>query len=113
VGAHRHDQDPDAGLRLGPKLTVTGRLSLMCDGRPVELAAGGREIVLRVPSLRSAWAFRRGLSATTLPLMRAVAETGCRLVLRIGARLELELLPETHFLLRMLYPSLHCARQES
>ena len=82
----------------------------MCDRRPVELLGEGREIVLCVASLRSAWSLRRSLSVTTVPLWQAVEKSGCRLVLRIGARCELELLPEPSFFLRMLYPSLHPAR---
>ena len=113
MGRHWHAQNPDAELWLGPKLIVTGRLRLMCDGRPVELAAEGRKIVLCAAILRSAWSLRRGLSATTLPLLQAVAKTGCRVVVRIGARFELELLPGPSFFLRMLYPSLHFARLEA
>jgi hypothetical protein len=85
---------------------VTGRLEGTFLGRPVELEAEGRTLSIRVPSLRAAWGLRRGAAASTLPLLRAVRDAGLSLMLRIGSRRAIPVLPEPHVVLRLFMPSL-------
>ena len=104
MGVFRHAEDSHAQLGLRPKLEVTGRLEGTFRGRPVQLEAEGRELSIRVPNLRSAWGLRRGVAASTLPLLRAVRDTGLTLTLRIGSRWAFPVLPEPHFALRLILP---------
>ena len=106
MGVYGDAEDPCARLGIGPKLEVTGRLEGTFRGRPVELEAAGRELSIRVPNLRSAWGLRRGLAASTLPLLRAVRDIGLTVKLRIGSRWTFSVLPKPHFVLRLIAPSL-------
>jgi hypothetical protein len=89
-----------------PKLELTGRLEGTFRDRPVQLEAGGRELTVRVPDLRSAWALRRGVAESTLPMLRAIRDSGLKLTLRIGSRWALPILPEPHVAVRLTLPSL-------
>lgn len=106
MGSQRHAQDPDSGPRLGPKLTLTGRLEGTCVGRQVELRAQGRELSLHVADLWSAWALRRNISAATAPVIRNLGSHDIRLRLNIGRRWRIELLPKSNPVVRWLFPDL-------
>lgn len=106
MGLKRRAEDTDSGHRVGPKLTVTGRLEGSFASRPVELLAEGRQLSLRVQNLRSAWILRQTTSAATAPLMRTLRGHGIGLQLNIGRRWKIEVLPKPNIVLRMLVPSL-------
>jgi hypothetical protein len=99
-------QDSYPRRRTGPKLTVTGRLHGTADGRPVEIEAEGRELLIRVARLRAAWELRRSVSAGTAPVLRVLRDHGLHLRLRVGAHMALQVLPRPHPLLRLLLPVL-------
>lgn len=107
MGFFRHPQDHDARFGFGPKLTVTGRLAGSLLGRPVELEAFGRELLLRIPNLRSAWRLRRSASTSIHPLLRSLRACNIALRVRVGSRMTVEVLPEPSFGLRLLVPSLN------
>ena len=102
----RRTEYTDSGHRVGPKLTVTGRLEGSFASRPVELVAEGRELSLRVQNLRSAWTLRQTTSAASAAFMRTLRGHGIRLQLNIGRRWKIEVLPKPNLVLRMLAPSL-------
>ena len=106
MGIFWHTQDHYARCGFGPKLTVTGRLAGSLLGRPVELEASGRELLLRIPNLRSAWRLRRSASTSIHPLLRSLSAYGIALRVRVGSRLTVEVLPQPSFGLRLLMPSL-------
>ena len=85
---------------------MTGRLEGSFRGWPVQIEAQGREILIRVPNLRSAWALRRTVAASTIPLLQAVRDIGLTLTLRIGSRWAFPVLPKPHVALRLMMPSL-------
>jgi hypothetical protein len=106
MGSKRRAEDTDSGRRVGPKLTVTGRLEGTFASRPVELVAEGRELSLRVRNLRSAWAMRRSISAATEPVMRTLGASGIRVRFSIGRRWKIAVLPKPNLVLRALFPGL-------
>ena len=106
MGSDWYAEDPHSGFGLKPKLMMTGRLQGTVLGRSVEIEANGREIVLRVSNLKSAWAMRRIVSSATTCVLRALRDHGLRLKLRIGTRIALELLPRPSLVMRLLVPSL-------
>ena len=110
MGRHRHHENPYARLGFGPKLMLTGRLHGTFGGRPVEIEADGRELLLRVSNLRSAWMLRRNVSDNTIPLLRAFRDNGFRLRLRICASLALDVLPQPHAAVGLLFPLLRFAK---
>ena len=85
---------------------MTGRLEGTVFGRPVELDATGRELLLRISDLRSAWRLRRSATTSLLPLVRALrkAELGLRVL--IGPRFSVEILPKPSLAVRVLLPAL-------
>lgn len=85
---------------------MTGRLTGTVLGRPVQIDAEGRELLLGVSSLRSAWRLRRSASANMVPILRRLRDHGFRLRIGIGDRFSLELFPKAHFALRILAPEL-------
>jgi hypothetical protein len=85
---------------------VTGRLQGTLFGRPVELEATGRQLMLRIVNLRSAWRLRRSATSSMLPLLRALRSYGLALQVRIGSRLTVQVLPTPSFGLRLLVPTL-------
>ena len=87
---------PHAERGRRPKLEVTGRLEGTFRDRPVQLEAGGRELTLRVPNLRSAWTLRRAATPSAVPLMRAMRNSGLTLTLLIASRWAFPVLPEPH-----------------
>ena len=86
---------------------MTGRLQGTLFGRPVELEATGRELLLQVANLRSAWRLRRSATTSMLPLLRLLGSHGITLRVRIGSRLTAEVLPRPSFALRVLVPALN------
>jgi hypothetical protein len=86
---------------------MAGRLQGTYLGRPVEIEADGRNVLLRVPSLRAAWGLRRCVTANTIFMLRSIRENKVRLRLRIGSRLAVNVLPVPHIALRVLVPSLN------
>jgi hypothetical protein len=85
---------------------VTGRLQGTLFGRPVELEASGRELLLRIVNLRSAWRLRRSATSSMLPLLRALRGYGIGLRVQIGSRFTVHVLPAPSFALRLLVPAL-------
>jgi hypothetical protein len=85
---------------------MTGRLQGTVHGRSVEIEADGRELLLRVPDLKSAWAMRRSVSSATTWFLRALRNHGLCLRLCIGTRLAFELLPRPNLAMRLFVPSL-------
>ena len=85
---------------------MTGRLQGTVHGRSIEIEADGRELVLRVPDLKSAWAMRRSVSSATTCVLRALRDHGLSLRLWLGTRLAFELLPRPNLAMRLLVPSL-------
>jgi hypothetical protein len=109
VGFLRQAEYPHAQRGLRPKLDVTGRLEGTFQNRPVQLEAGGRELILRVPNLRSAWTLRRAATASATPLLRAIRDSGLSLTLRIVSRWALPVLPVPHVAVRLFLPFLNTA----
>jgi len=89
---------------------VTGRLRGTLFGRPVEIEADGRELLVRIADLRSAWWLRRSVSTSMVPLLRTLRRSGLALRMRIGSRLAVNVLPTPGFALRMLVPALGFAK---
>ena len=87
---------------------MTGRLSGTLSGRPVDIRADGRQVVLRVSSLRSAWQLRRSADSV-LPLLRFFQNFRLTLQVQIGAGVAINVLPTPAFLLRLLVPALNIA----
>jgi hypothetical protein len=106
MGALWHAENPHTQHRLVPKLTLTGRLEGTFRGRPVEIEADDRELLIRVPNLRSAWGLRRGVTSSTFRILRAIRDVGLRLTLRVGTRLSVPILPDPHLAVRLTMPSL-------
>ena len=86
---------------------MTGRLQGTLFGRPVELDATGRELLLRIANLRSAWRLRRSATTSMLPLLRALRKYGIGMRVQIGSRLTVEVLPIPNVALRVLVPALN------
>lgn len=105
MGAARHDQDPDAGYGLLPKLIVAGRLVGSVDGRPVVIDAEESGMVVSFAMLRSAWAARRS-AAALLPVLAIAKRHGIPVRLKVAGLVSLEVLPVPSTLIRMLAPSL-------
>ena len=103
----RHNEDSHTRHGFGPKLTVTGWLEGTLFGRPVQLEASGRDLVLQIANLRSAWRLRRTAAGGILPLLRSLHEYGISLRVRIGTRLTLEVLPRPSLGLRLIVPALN------
>ena len=103
----RHNEDSHRRHGFGPKLTVTGRLEGTVFGRPVELEASGRDLVLQIANLRSAWRLRRNATCGMLPLLRLLHEYGVAVRVCVGSRLTVEVLPRPSFGLRLLVPALN------
>lgn len=99
------DSDPRYGF--GPKLIVTGRLEGTLMGRSVELEATGRQFLLRLADLRSAWRLRHAASTSMLPLLRILKANGVGLRVSSGSILTFEVLPEASLAVRLLVPSLN------
>lgn len=110
MGAARHAEDSDARRGIGPKLTVTGRLHGTLFGRPVAIEANGRDFLLAVPGLRTAWRLRRSASSGLLPVLRKLREHGFALRVRIGRRLTLDVLPEAHIAIRLFAPGVRLSK---
>ena len=88
---------------------MTGRLRGTLFGRPVELEAGGRELVLQIANLRSAWRLRPSVKTSLLPLLRLLLASGIALRVGIGSSLTLNVLPQPSLALRVLVPALNLA----
>lgn len=106
MGALRDDENSYQGSGIGPKLVMTGRLQGTALGRPVEIAAEGQELLLRVPNLRSAWGLRKTAGSGVAPLLQSLSNFGFRLQLRIGQRLTVEVFPNPSFAVRVIAPTL-------
>lgn len=104
-----HAESTHTGLKFGPKLTVTGRLRGTVSGRPVELEARGRQLLLQMSSLRSVWRLRPSLKTSMLPLLRLLIASGISLRVSIGSRLTVNVLPKPNLALRVLVPTLNFA----
>ena len=85
---------------------MTGRLRGTLSGRPVELDAAGRDVLLRLSNLRAAWQLRRHASRNLHPILGAVREAGLTLGLAIGSRLVVEVLPKPSLAIRVFAPAL-------
>jgi hypothetical protein len=106
VGDDRQTQDQHKQRSEDvPKLTLAGRLEGTLSGGPVEIVAEGRELLIVLPSLSSAWRVRRFVD-TLLPSMRQLRRWGVLLRVQIGARWTLQVLPKPHFLIRLALPGL-------
>ena len=101
-----HAEDQHAEHRRRPKLAVTGHLEGTFGGRPVALEAKLHELSISVPNLRSAWGLRRGISASTLPLLRFASDAGLSLSVRIGSHRAFSVFPNPHIAVRLVAPSL-------
>ena len=86
---------------------MTGRLRGTLFGRPVELDAAGRQMSLRIASLRSAWRLRRSVATSMMPLLSFLRTRGMSLTVVIGSRLSVEIFPRPSVPLRMLLPALN------
>ncbi|QDU07343.1 hypothetical protein V202x_06950 [Gimesia aquarii] len=86
---------------------MTGQLQGTLFGRPVELNATGRELLLQVANLKSAWRLGRCATMSMLPLLRLLKRHGIVLRVCIGSRLTVKVLPRPSFALRVLAPALH------
>lgn len=82
---------------------MTGRLEGSLFGRSVEIEAVGSQIVVRVESLRTAW-LMRGIASGGL--LEALRVRDLSLTLRIGSKIDLELLPNPSLLVRWFVPAL-------
>jgi hypothetical protein len=102
----RHVKGPHYGSRVKPKLMLTGRLSGLAVGRPVTLEATGRELLLSVPNVLSAWKLRHALPVSLTPLFRAARRQGFLLRLCIGEKRKFTLTPKESLLWRFLAPTL-------
>jgi hypothetical protein len=107
----RSAHDSNARPEFGPKLMVTGRLKGTFAGRPVELLAERREVCLRVHNLRSVWTLRRYVSSATERIVRRLNANGIRVRLNIGRAWTVEVSPNPHFVIRLLFPSRLRARE--
>ena len=105
----RHVKNSHPRHEFSTKLTVTGRLDGTQFGRPVGLEASGREVLLRIDNLRSAWRLRRSVTSTVKSLLRVLSRSGIALRVRIGSRLTVEVLPKPSSALRVLVPALNIA----
>jgi hypothetical protein len=85
---------------------VAGHLQGTYFGRPIELEADGRDLLLRLPNLKAAWRLRHGLSSNMISLLRTLRQNGFRLRLRIGRMLAVNVLPAPNFAVRVLVPAL-------
>ena len=88
---------------------MTGRLHGTLFGRPVELEARERKLLLSIANLRSAWRLRGSITTSMLPLLRLLRACGIDLRVDIGSRLTVNVLPTPGLTLRMFAPALHLA----
>jgi hypothetical protein len=91
---------------------MTGRLQGTCAGRPVEIVAEGRELLLRVPNLRTAWALRRGAVSPLAHLLRSFCLQGLSVRVQVGSFSPVALVPDPHWSVRLLVPALRRTTDE-
>lgn len=98
MGLDRRHDDPHAGPWFVPKLTVTGRLVGVVDGRPVQIVGEGHRLRLVPSGILDAWRLR-GDSVGVVDALAALARTGVGLEVSVGSW-SLEVLPRPHMLIR-------------
>ena len=92
---------------------MTGRLHGTLWGRPVEIVADGRDILIVISSLRSAWRARHSFTYALLPIHRSLRNLGFQLRVQIGKRLKLQILPKPQLAVRLFMPDLALSRDPS
>jgi len=92
---------------------MTGRLEGTLFGRPVELEARGREVIVRIADLRSAWRLRHSATTGMMPVLRSLFAHGIVLRVNIGSTLTMNVLPRPSLPLRVLLPALDLASGEN
>ena len=105
MGAARDHENPNAGHRHIPKLTLAGRLTATWEGRPVVIEAGESGVRLNVAGWRTAWSMRR-VSRSLAPLLLALRGFEVPVTVNLAGIMTIDLLPRPSALAKIVVPGL-------
>lgn len=97
-----HHENSHSRFGFGPKLILTGRLECSLFGRSVEIEAAGSKLVVKVANLRTAWLMRNMARKGLIETLRVC---NVSVMLQIGSKFNLQLLPNPPLFLRWFVPS--------
>lgn len=104
MGLERNHQDPYRTIDPRPKLILAGRLDGNVRGRPVNLIAENRDLVLEVGNLRTLLTLRRSWRLTAEPLLAVLRAADIRVSVRASWLGRVEIFPKPQFLVRLMLP---------
>ena len=104
-----HCEDSNTRCGCAPKIVLTGRLEAKIAGQLVEIEAADSKVTVRVESLKTAWLLRRSINSF---LLSSVRDQNISLSLKIGTRVNLNVLPQPSTVVRWVVPALHGSRKK-